>query len=298
MLPLFPASIWLLMHVLGDGGLLSGLLIVNLFSLTAFICLYRFLRSLYGRELAYRAAVYAITFPTAFYFSRIYSESLFLLLSILMFIFLYKGQYKMVFVSSFLLPMVRMVGILMVCPLLIFAWIQQRKAIQGDKAVRWPVWSCAAGPLMGFLFSMALMKALTGNWFEHFDAQKLNMAYHSLSGMLNIPKWFWANFIEVDWKWFSYRGSILGRLYFVGYLLLLWRMYRHQDKTLFCFTLVMGMVPALSDHFMSYSRLLIIIFPLYVELARLPIKHKWLQIAMLTCQAMLFIRHAMAFWVA
>ncbi|MBZ0279864.1 MAG: hypothetical protein K8L97_03930 [Anaerolineae bacterium] len=79
--PLYP----LMMSIIGS-PLFAGLLISNLCFLMALILLYRLIECEAGnRHDAGRAVFYIATFPTAFFFTAAYTESLFLLLSVAVF---------------------------------------------------------------------------------------------------------------------------------------------------------------------------------------------------------------------
>lgn len=80
--PLYPLMIASL-GILVNDPVLAGLLISNACFLGALILLYRLVeRELQNRLIAARTVFYIAAFPTAFFFSAAYSESLFLLLSI------------------------------------------------------------------------------------------------------------------------------------------------------------------------------------------------------------------------
>jgi hypothetical protein len=80
--PLYPLLMAALKPVVGD-TVLAGLLISNLAFLLALILLYRLTEGVFeSRVAAGRAVFYIAAFPTAFFFTAAYTESLFLLLSV------------------------------------------------------------------------------------------------------------------------------------------------------------------------------------------------------------------------
>jgi len=80
--PLYPALVRALRWLTGD-ALSAGLLISNATLLGALVYLYRLTELLIGqRDAAERAVFYAAAFPSAFFFSSMYTESLFLLVTV------------------------------------------------------------------------------------------------------------------------------------------------------------------------------------------------------------------------
>jgi len=80
--PLYPLLISILKPVLGD-TVAAGLLISNIAFLGTLILLYRLIEAKFdSRATAGRAVFYLASFPTAFFFTTAYTESLFLLLSV------------------------------------------------------------------------------------------------------------------------------------------------------------------------------------------------------------------------
>jgi len=297
MMPLYPFTIGILKKVTQD-PIVTGLILSNVFSFIAFLYLFKFVEQRFDTTVAWRAVMYALVFPMSFFFTRIYAESLFLLLAILFFYHLYQGHYGRAALFAFLLPLTKTVGMLIIFPF--FAYILSKGrpgkthlAVTMDRR-----FLLVISPLLGLFCSMFIMMMFTGNWFEHFDAQFGTAASrYSLMYMINIPKWFMDNFIYVDFSIDSFRTTLFDRIAFFFYLIFLWWIYKRQDRTHFVYALFMGMVPALSDHFISYGRFLIVIFPLYIQLALTSFNHRRLQVLMFLCQCTLLGAHSLGYWV-
>lgn len=81
--PLYPLAMRLLAPLVGENLVLAGFLVSNAAFLLALIFLYRLAElELADRESARRTVFYLALFPTAFFFSAVYTESLFLSLSV------------------------------------------------------------------------------------------------------------------------------------------------------------------------------------------------------------------------
>ncbi len=78
--PMYPLTIKLIMPFVGNNTVLAGVLVSNLAFLLTLVVLYKLVELEYGsRGTARRAVFYLALFPTSFFFSMMYSESLFLL---------------------------------------------------------------------------------------------------------------------------------------------------------------------------------------------------------------------------
>jgi Gpi18-like mannosyltransferase len=82
--PLYPLLIRGVM-VFARNPMISGILISNIADLILCVVLYRLVEEDFGKERAYSTVLYFSIFPSAFFFSGVYTESLFLCLSILTF---------------------------------------------------------------------------------------------------------------------------------------------------------------------------------------------------------------------
>jgi len=94
------------------------------------------------------------------------------------------------------------------------------------------------------------MAAWTGNPFEGFAAQR-HWGVHAVGNLVNVPKFVAGFFTPTAWHGFT--GSVLDRLVFVGVLYalpVLWRL----DRGLVVWAVWLGVIPALSGTFTSYTR--------------------------------------------
>ncbi len=83
--PLYPLLIRILTPLSGGQGYLAGILVSNLAFLVALFYLRRLAAERLGPAGAMRALAYLVLFPTAFFFSAVYTESVFLAASVLCF---------------------------------------------------------------------------------------------------------------------------------------------------------------------------------------------------------------------
>lgn len=112
--PMFPLLISTIKPVLGNNGVLAGVLLSNGAFLLALIFLFRLTMLEFGDRLnARRTIVYLAIFPTAFFFSMMYSESLFLLFTVATFYFARRHLWVWAALMGLMASATRVVGVLM-----------------------------------------------------------------------------------------------------------------------------------------------------------------------------------------
>jgi hypothetical protein len=289
--PLYPLLIRWVSAGTGGHDVLTGMVLANLFSLAAFLLFFRMVARRYAEKVAMLALALLLSFPGSLFFQFIYTESLFFLL-LMLFCFAVERQHRpLALVTGFLLPLTRAVGIFCVFPLmwLVFfrappAWwgrLAERPGLAGRIArfvgprvgdspvLSSPRWSGAGAvwlvlaPLLGWAAYFLLMQKWTGNAFEGIEAQK---QFHAQSiHNLFDPVLFVTKLFNPT-EWHAFRGSVLDRCVFILLIYcfpLIWKL----DKNWCLWAFFLGVVPAVSGGFTSYTRFASVVFPLFVALA-------------------------------
>jgi len=253
--PLWPALIWLMSVLTGGNPLVAGFLLANGMAIGAFWLLWRLIEATYGPSVSRDALILMLATPGALFFSFPYTESLFLLLVLVFFWFLGKERYDWPGLMAFLLPLTKAIGVFIIVPL---AWhLFERK-----KPLRY--WLLLVLPLMGYATYFWVMYASTGNAFEGFDAQNGYPYAPSIKNMFNLGGFFEVlkDVRSIDGQ----QGALLDRLLFFLFLALLPAVWR-LNKTWFWYILPVGIVPAMTNWFMSYRRYLMVCFPIIIVIA-------------------------------
>jgi hypothetical protein len=152
-------------------------------------------------------------------------------------------------------------------------------------------WWLPFTPLGGLGCYMGLMWHWAGSPFEGFAAQQY-WGVHSISNLWNMPKFVIGLFNPTTWHEFT--GSLMDRCVFILLLYCLpviWRL----GKDLFVWTLVLGVVPAMSGTFTSFTRFASCVLPMFIALAVLLSKpeRRWLRFTTVTVFAGL---HVVLLW--
>ena len=119
--PLYP----LLIRIVGaftGSQLVAGLIISNVASFFGLLYLYKLVEHEYNRHVAQRATFYVSIFPTAIFFSAVYSESLFFCVTVASFYYLRERRWVMAGLFGFLAALTRSEGVLLAAPMFI-EWI-------------------------------------------------------------------------------------------------------------------------------------------------------------------------------
>jgi hypothetical protein len=282
--PLYPLLMRWTSALTGGSHLIAGLVLANVFSLVGWVLFYEVARRRFGPEVALWATVFLVLFPGALFYQFVYTEGLFFLLVMLVWMGLERERYGWVFVGAFLLPMTRAIGLFVLLPI---AWhlmtrrplgwmvrlgtdrwdSQPRMEVRGDAAARPVSYLALCGlllaPLAGWMVYLGLMWHWTGNPFDGFAAQR-HWATHSIWNLVDVPKFVMTLFSPTEWH--AYRGSILDRCLFIVLLYALpviWRLGKDQVV----WTYVLGILPAMSGMFTSYVRFEAVAFPLFLAVA-------------------------------
>jgi hypothetical protein len=119
--PLYPALIRIVAALTGS-YLVAGLVISNAASFFALLYLYKLVEHEYNRHVAQRATFYVSIFPTAIFFSAVYSESLFLFLTVASFYYVRERRWITAGVFGLFAALSRSEGILLAAPMFV-EWV-------------------------------------------------------------------------------------------------------------------------------------------------------------------------------
>lgn len=173
--PLYPALVGLVGRAVGSHFVLGGIAVSLAASLAAFMLLYRLGEDHLGAEGARRAVLYLALFPTAIFLQAIYSESLYLLLSIAAFVLAERRRFPAAGVVAGLALLTRAAGLALLPALVLIAW-------RGSNRLR-AVASLAVAPLVFAAYPLFLWRE-TGDPWRFAQAQQLWHRHLSPAGPL------------------------------------------------------------------------------------------------------------------
>jgi len=166
--PLYPWSMRVLSDLLFLRVETAGLILANLAFFAALVVFQRLVKREWGAAVANRSLWLLAFFPTAFYFSAVYSESFFLLFSLLAFYWASGGKWWQAGLAAALAALTRNVGVLLVVPLGIIFLKQY-----GLRPRDWPrTWLAVGLPVLSPLIYMLVLWRAYRDPLLTLDAQK------------------------------------------------------------------------------------------------------------------------------
>ncbi len=294
--PLWPMSIRAVHKATFLPHLYAGMLASFLFSILGIFLFFRLVYAEFGKDVAELATLFLLAYPGALFFQFPYTESLFLCLVMLFFLTLRDRRYGLVTLLVILIVLTRVVGVFLIFPLLYHLFVlYQEKAPQKRGA-----WLALSAPFLGYAAYLFFMWWTTGHLFEASAAQKRFIAQPSIAKLFDIPGFLQTSF-GVRYM-HHYLGSLLDRLWFLFFLIVFVWMLRKRMWLYATFAFPMGFLPAILTSYMSYTRYLATVFPVFIACAIFfaPERRRvgrWLLLAVFVIvQQILLIRHINFIW--
>ena len=124
--PLYPLLLRAATPLTGGNFVIAGILVSLVCYAGAMVVLYQLTSSELGPQAALWTVVFTSVFPTALFFQAVYSESLFLLLTLLCFRWARGGRWAAACSAGLLATLARSTGLVLVLPLAMIWWEQRR----------------------------------------------------------------------------------------------------------------------------------------------------------------------------
>jgi hypothetical protein len=173
--PLYPAAVAVLGRAFFGHYVLAGIVISLAASFCAFVLLYELAEERLGADGARRAVLYLALFPFALFFQAVYSESLYLLLTIAAFVLAERRRFPAAGAVAGLALLTRPTGVALLPALAVLAWRERDRV----KALAW----LALAPLMFAAYPLYLWRA-DGDPWAFLRAQRLWSRHLSPAGPL------------------------------------------------------------------------------------------------------------------
>lgn len=293
-----------------------GVIVSNVSFFFGLVYLYRLIRVDYPEKIAKRAIWLLVLFPTAYYFSAVYTESLFLLLTVAAIYYGRTDRWGRAAIVGALAALTRNTGFLILIPLGLF--IVHR---YGWDPRNW--WRKAIQLILIPLAPLAFLFRLKQLWNDPL------MTLHVQSEWARYRAWPWATiqteFHKVDLTWFHYlyqnfswntlTSAYVRHLFaesqtydlFITLVFIALAIYMavkvrpaYSLYAIVAFVLPM-FSPSLVHPLMSTPRFVLVLFPFFIAMAYL-LRNRYLYLAVLALFiiqfAVLMIQFSTWFWVA
>jgi Mannosyltransferase (PIG-V) len=255
--PFFPLC-WRLAAKITGGFPLTGIALSNVFFFFALLVLHRTVLAFSADEgVAERAVFYTAAYPLSYFFSLPLSESLFLLVSAGSFYAAKRDYWWTAGILGALASATRFAGVLLLPALLILQW-------QKDASLkpRLKTLSILMIPL-GLIAFMVYLHFITGNALAFSD---IMTAWGRQPGFFLQPILEYLRHpLDLSFKWDFYLLNFVAVLlaFTCGLVLL-----KRREWALAVYTLASVIVPLSTSNLQSLARYMVVVFPIFIVLAR------------------------------
>ena len=297
--PLYPKLIALLRPFFGGKNLVTGWSI-NLTSLyLALFFFYKLVKLDFSEKISRRALLFLLLFPTAFFFSMVYTESLFFLLIIGSFYFAKTKRWWLAGIFGALASATRLPGIFLFPALLVEYWQQNKN--QNRRLNLLPIFLIP----LGLLYYMRFLNIHYGDALMFVHVQAFFSVGRSADKVILLYQVFWRYLkmvITVDKGTLTYFVVILEALSAIGFLFLGFFVFLRRWYSYLIFMVLAYFTPTFTGTFLSMPRFVLVLFPGFILLSLWAEKYKWLRILYPVIAIPLFILCLLLFtrgyWVA
>lgn len=268
--PLFPLSIYV--STLPFKGTLSfdpiqyfvAIILVSAYFLIALSVFHKLLRFDYKENIAIWAIIFLLIFPTSFFYAAIYSESLFLLLSLLAFYFSRSKKWLIAGLFAGFLSATRLVGIAML-PALLYEYFRHEKNKSATKLI-----SIFLSPL-GLIAYAFYNFQKWGSPFYFIEAQGNFANNRSVSSIVLFPQTVFRYFkilLTVKPNIYEWWVAFFELSFFIFTLSLFYIAWKKKVRLSYLiFGFLCFLLPISSGTFTGLPRYVLTIFPLFIALA-------------------------------
>ena len=281
--------------------------------------LQRLTRAEFGDTVAARAMVYLSLGPLSFFFQAVYTESLFLLLSLACFVCAREGRWRLAGLTGLLATLTRSTGVLLLVPMVVIYYEQRGWRLRSTDKQIVNLLMIPEGLLVWMTYlSLAFGKPLLfagaqAQWQRGFAAPNYAVARGALAAVQGLHQLLSFQYLRLFWEVpqpssaYSIAGTNLINLAFLvlaGLLLLYGARRMPPAYTLYALVSLAYPLffPSRYVPLMSYPRFTLTVFPLYIALALFTVEHarshKVVLVIMIAGLVLLTGKFAIFSWVA
>ena len=257
--PLLPLLIGILGKLMGN-HLIAGLVISNVALFFALLFLYKLVEHEFDRTVARRAIFYISIFPTAVFFSAVYTESLFLMLTVASFYYMRERRWWLAGAIGLLASLTRVEGVLLAVPFAIEWWSAYRENVAAGAKNLAPI---VLIPL-GLVLFMTYLWVLNGDplYFSHVQSHwnrqlaapwtSIGNSFHKIATSVG-PQTVAQQILELVFT-----------ALMIGVLAAGWRKLKASYIAYMALSILM---PLCTSSLMSMPRFALVLFPMFAILA-------------------------------
>lgn len=278
----------------------SGLIVSNIAFLTSMYLLFKLFKKDFSYKVSFKSVLLWVCFPTAFYFSSLYSESIFLLFSVLAFLQMRKKRFVLASLFILLASATRIFGIFLLIPLLFEIWVNFRSEKVSKRLLHSFITVCIGS--LGLGLYMVYLQIAFGDPLYFINAQPAFGAARTNQSIILLPQVIFRYikiFLSVPVYSISFLNSFLELIFTLIPFGLLPFAFKKIRTSYLIFVLICIVVPTLTGTLSSmprYALLSLFMAPFIVTLVG---KYYYLVIGiMLILQVILTAMFLRGYWVA
>ena len=279
----------------------TGLILSNIFFAVSLYLLYKLWYEEYKNKVPNLAVVLLLTFPTAFYFGSIYSESLFLLLAVLTFWFVRKDKFVLAGIAASLASATKVQGVLLGLFLAIELYFKYKDKFKNNIGRFWKdLLGVAVSPL-GLLAYMFYLGKNFGNPIYFLTAQPAFGAERSGIPLVSLPQVIYRYIkmlLTVNPTGVSFWNAALELAVTIFLIWLLVYSFKKIRFSYWIFALLAAILPTLTGTLSSMPRYALLAFPLIPAVTRFEKAGKYIIITQVLLELVLTAIFIRGYWVS
>lgn len=281
--PLYPALVRLINPLFRYNTRVAGLFVSNACLYLSAVVLFKLMRIEFDERAARRAVRYLMFFPLSFFFSLPFSESVFLLTTLLSVYCAKKGKMASAIAFGALCAFSRLLGMI-VCVPIFYEFLRryrERKASGDPLAPRYIVWSFLSTCLVltGFLAYLIINYRVTGDAFKFMEYESTHWS-QSFGSLYNTLSYSLANALAYDSIEFRLSIWIPQSLFILLALAVLCATARRLNRGDSAYAILYLYIAVAPTWLLSGTRYIMALYALYPALALLTRK-KWQDASMM-----------------
>ncbi len=257
--PLYPLLIAGLGPLAGN-HLVAGMIVSNAALFFGLLYLYKLVEHEFGRTVARRAIFYISIFPTAVFFSAVYTEALFFMLTVASFYYMRERRWWLAGAIGFFAALTRVEGILLVVPFAVEWYLSHKDDLRAGLPQLAPILLIPLALLlyMGYLWVLIgdplYFSHVQIHWNRHFAAPWTSI----INALQKIARATQGQTIANQLLELTFTGLM------IGVLIAGWRKLKPSYIAYMALSIL---VPMSTSSLMSMPRFALVLFPMFVIFA-------------------------------
>jgi hypothetical protein len=275
--PLYPQLIKVASFVFGGNYVIAGWIVSMIFLLLSLIYFVKLIKEFHAEIKPQLPLMFLLIFPTAFFLNSIYTESLFLFLSIASFYYALKKNFVLAGIFGFFAAITRITGLLLFVPLI---W-EYYKNYKFQHIFNKKLLSIFLIPFGTFIF-----------FIYHY------VRFGDFLLFLKVESW-WGRSFNINGEHFlssanpAISNLIIDSCFVLFAFITTYFVFKKLRTSYGLYMLVTLLVALSSGTFMSIGRYILVLFPIYILLAS--IKNQYLQLTIIFISGLLLSMNIILF---